>query len=158
MTNIDPLQCWIIHLIRRASGTQQGGGQPWGIMEPLYSEEHLQNRAIYARTLSGTGTAAESNHLMWRIGQRWPNPWRTFIRRKYSFNDSVQPSWAARCRWINCLKSRRETSFLSSPLQAQQTQKKEDTGRHNHTHGFKEEKARRGDRLRKAKAMNDTRR
>ena len=139
-------------------GRGGGGGQPWGIMEPLYSEEHLQNRAIYARTLSGTGTAAESNHLMWRIGQRWPNPWRTFIRRKYSFNDSVQPSWAARCRWINCLKSRRETSFLSSPLQAQQTQKKEDTGRHNHTHGFKEEKARRGDRLRKAKAMNDTRR
>ena len=45
-----------------------------GIMEPLYSEEHLQN--IYAHTLSGKGTATGSrpNHFMWNIKFQWTNP------------------------------------------------------------------------------------
>ena len=147
--------------------TAEGGGikktqpkQPWGIMEPLYSEEHLQNRAIYARTLSGTGTATGSNHFLWRIGPRRSNPRCIFIRRKYSFNDSVQPSWTARCRWINCLKSMQETVFLSTLLQAQQTHKKKTRTPaviFIHTVSNRK-KARKRDGLRNAKAMNDTHR
>lgn len=78
-----------------------------GIMEPLPNKEHLQTRSIYEHTLSGIGTATGSwsNHFIWKIRFQWTNPRCIFIRQKYSFNETVQESWTARCEWIHCLKA-----------------------------------------------------